>query len=188
MTRQIALAVIGGSGFYEMPGLHDVEQHRIATPFGPTSDPIRTGTLEGRKVAFLSRHGTGHRLLPREIPQLANFWALKHLGARRVLGVSAVGSLQAAYRPGDMLVPDQLIDRTRHERPETFFGEGVVGHVSLAEPFDAELGAKLADSVAEEAGGVAQCAAVRTWSSMDRRSARGRRASSTARGARAWSG
>lgn len=110
--------------------------------------------LEGRRVAFLSRHGTGHRLLPREIPQLANFWALKHLGVRRVAAVSAVGSLQAAYRPGDMVIPDQIIDRTRHERPETYFGDGVVCHVSLAEPFDAELRAMLASAV-EEAGGVA---------------------------------
>lgn len=131
----IPLAVIGGSGFYEMPGLEAVETVTISTPFGPTSDPIRIGRLGGQRVAFLARHGTGHRLLPSELPQRANFWALKQLGVERVLAVSAVGSLREEYRPGDMVVPDQLIDRTLGARPSTFFGEGIVAHVAMADPF-----------------------------------------------------
>ncbi|MCS7294622.1 MAG: S-methyl-5'-thioadenosine phosphorylase [Chloroflexota bacterium] len=131
----IPLAVIGGSGFYEMPGLEAVETVTISTPFGPTSDPIRIGKLAGQPVAFLARHGTGHRLLPSELPQRANFWALKQLGVERVLAVSAVGSLREEYRPGDMVVPDQLIDRTLGARPSTFFGDGIVAHVAMADPF-----------------------------------------------------
>ncbi len=134
MTHPIPLAVIGGSGFYEMPGLTDIEEVAIETPFGPPSDVIHIGTLEGARVAFLARHGRGHRLLPSELPQRANFWALKSLGVERVLGVSAVGSLRQDYRPGHVVVPHQLIDRT-HGRPATFFGNGVVAHISFAEPF-----------------------------------------------------
>jgi 5'-methylthioadenosine phosphorylase len=132
---EIQLAVIGGSGFYEMPGLCHVEELSVSTPFGEPSDAIRVGTLDGMRLAFLARHGRGHRLLPSEIPQRANFWALKSLGVQRVLAVSAVGSLREDYAPGEMVIPDQLIDRTRGHREETFFGEGVVAHVSLAEPF-----------------------------------------------------
>lgn len=135
MTRPIDLAVMGGSGFYEMPGLSDVEEVAVETPFGSPSDHVRIGTLEGARVAFLARHGRGHTLLPSELPQRANFWALKWLGVRRVLAISAVGSLREDFRPGDMVVPDQLIDRTRANRPSTFFGDGVVAHVGLAEPF-----------------------------------------------------
>jgi 5'-methylthioadenosine phosphorylase len=135
VTEEIQLAVIGGSGFYEMPGLHGVEEVCVATPFGEPSDVIRVGTLDGVRVAFLARHGRGHRLLPSEIPQRPNFWALKSLGVRRVLAVSAVGSLREDYSPGDMVIPDQLIDRTRGNRPETFFGDGVVAHVGMAGPF-----------------------------------------------------
>lgn len=135
MTAPIDLAVLGGSGFYDMPGLSDVTEIVIDTPFGAPSDAVRVGTLAGRRVAFLARHGRGHRLLPSELPQRANFWALKALGVRRVLAVSAVGSLREEYRPGDLVVPDQLVDRTRGLRPATFFGEGVVAHVALADPF-----------------------------------------------------
>lgn len=135
MTAPIDLAVLGGSGFYDMPGLSDVTEIVIDTPFGAPSDTVRVGTLAGRRVAFLARHGRGHRLLPSELPQRANFWALKALGVRRVLAVSAVGSLREEYRPGDLVVPDQLVDRTRGLRPATFFGEGVVAHVALADPF-----------------------------------------------------
>lgn len=131
----IALAVVGGSGFYDMPGLEAVEEFAPETPYGPTSDAIRVGTLAGHRVAFLARHGRGHRLLPSEIPQRANFWALKALGVERVLSVSAVGSLREDYRPGDMVVPDQLVDRTRGIRPSTFFGDGVVAHIAFAKPF-----------------------------------------------------
>jgi 5'-methylthioadenosine phosphorylase len=139
LDQEIALAVIGGSGFYEMPGLENVEEVRVETPFGDPSDTFRIGILEGRKVLFLARHGKGHRFLPGEIPQLANFWALKKLGVRRVLGISAVGSLRGFMAPGHMVVPNQIIDRTRRDRPETFFGNGIVAHISLAEPFSAEL-------------------------------------------------
>lgn len=131
----IALAVLGGSGFYEMPGLESVEEFSPETPFGSPSDTIRVGTLAGTRVAFLARHGRGHTLLPSEIPQRANIWALKSLGVERVVSVSAVGSLREDYRPGDMVAPDQLIDRTRGARPGTFFGDGVVAHAGFAEPF-----------------------------------------------------
>lgn len=135
MTDPLPLAVIGGSGFYEMPGLSDIEEIDVDTPFGKPSDSITVGTLEGVRVAFLARHGRGHRLLPSELPQRANFWALKSLGVERVLAVSAVGSLRQDYRPGHVVTPNQLIDRTRGARPSTFFGEGVVAHISFAEPF-----------------------------------------------------
>ncbi len=145
MNQRIDLAVLGGSGFYEMPGLMDIEEFAAETPFGRPSDTIRVGTLEGRRVAFLARHGRAHSILPSELPQRANFWALKSLGVERVLAVSAVGSLAEEYRPGEMAVPDQLIDRTRGLRPSTFFGDGVVAHVAFADPFCDELrGAALA--------------------------------------------
>jgi 5'-methylthioadenosine phosphorylase len=135
VTNPIPLAVIGGSGFYEMPGLSDIDELSVDTPFGAPSGPIMTGILEGERVAFLARHGKGHRLLPSEIPARANFWALKSLGVERVLSVSAVGSLRQDYRPGHVVIPDQLIDRTNGSRPSTFFGDGVVAHISFAEPF-----------------------------------------------------
>ncbi len=124
------------------------------TPFGRPSDAIRVGELEGRRVAFLARHGRGHRLLPSEIPQRANFWALKSLGVQLVLAVSAVGSLREEYAPGHLVAPDQLIDRTRGDRPGTFFGEGVVAHVSFAEPFCEDLRGR-ALAAAREAGATA---------------------------------
>lgn len=131
----IVLAVIGGSGFYEMPGLERVNEVRVDTPFGAPSDAVRIGTLEGQRVAFLARHGRGHRLLPSELPQQANFWALKSLGVRHILSVSAVGSLREDFHPSDLVVPDQLIDRTRGQRPATFFGAGAVAHIAFADPF-----------------------------------------------------
>lgn len=151
MTSTIPLAVIGGSGFYDMPGLSEVEEVVIETPFGSTSDSIRIGTLEGERVAFLARHGRGHVLLPSEIPQRANFWALKSIGVERVLSVSAVGSLRQDYRPGHMVTPHQIIDRTRGQRAETFFGNGVVAHISFAEPFCPAL--RVAVRQAAEAAG-----------------------------------
>ncbi len=135
MPRPIDFAVLGGSGFYEMPGLAAVEAVAVDTPFGPPSDAIRIGELAGRRVAFLARHGRTHGLLPSELPQQANFWALKSLGVDRVLAVSAVGSLREDLHPGDMVVPDQLVDRTRGQRPHTFFGGGVVAHIGFADPF-----------------------------------------------------
>jgi 5'-methylthioadenosine phosphorylase len=158
VPRSIDLAVLGGSGFYEMPGLEAIEEVVVDTPFGPPSDAIRIGTLEGKCVAFLARHGRSHALLPSELPQQANLWALKSLGVERVLAVSAVGSLREDCHPGDMVVPDQLIDRTRGQRPHTFFGRGVVAHVGFADPFcpglrAAVLGAARAAEAATRDGG-----------------------------------
>lgn len=139
---EVQLAVIGGSGFYNMPGLTEIEEVDVATPFGPPSDSIRIGTLAGRRVAFLARHGRGHRLTPTEVPSRANFWALKSLGVERVISVSAVGSMREEIEPTHLVVPDQLIDRTL-VRPRTFFGEGLVGHVAFAEPYCPQLRAAL---------------------------------------------
>lgn len=158
MPRPIDLAVLGGSGFYEMPGLEAIEEVDVETPFGAPSDAIRVGTLEGRRVAFLARHGRNHELLPSELPQRANFWALKSLGVERVLAVSAVGSLREDCHPGDMVVPDQLIDRTRGQRAPTFFGHGVVAHIGFAEPFCLDLrtavckGARAAGATTRDGG------------------------------------
>ena len=140
------LGVIGGSGFYKMPGLSDVESWNPATPFGDTSDEIMIGTLHGKRVAFLPRHGVGHRLMPHEIPVRANIWALKALGVQGILAVSAVGSLKQEIVPGHMVVPDQIIDRTRAGRPTTFFGDGIVVHVGFADPFCADLSKRLVES------------------------------------------
>jgi 5'-methylthioadenosine phosphorylase len=128
------IAVLGGSGFYSMPGLADVKEYEITTPFGLPSDKIVIGTLSGARVAFLARHGVGHRILPQEVPSRANMWALKSLGVKWIISVSACGSLQEKYSPGDLVIPDGLFDRTSG-RQTSFFGEGVVAHVSLADPF-----------------------------------------------------
>jgi len=133
-TEPVCAAVIGGSGFYQMEGLGDVEQLYIDTPFGSPSDAIVAGTLDGQRVAFLPRHGIGHRILPSEIPARANIWALKSLGVEHIISVSAVGSLREDIEPLHMVVPDQIIDRTR-ARASTFFGEGMVAHIGFAEPF-----------------------------------------------------
>jgi 5'-methylthioadenosine phosphorylase len=135
VPASLELAVLGGSGFYEMPGLEDVEVVSVETPFGAPSDAIHIGTLVGVRVAFLARHGRGHTILPSELPQRANFWALKSLGVKRVLAVSAVGSLRGELHPGEMVAPDQLVDRTRGTRPQTFFGDGLVAHIGFADPF-----------------------------------------------------
>lgn len=140
------LAVIGGSGFYRMPGLNEVERWNTSTPFGDTSDEIVIGTLHDKRIAFLPRHGVGHRLMPHEIPVRANIWALKALGVQGILAVSAVGSLKQEIVPGHMVVPDQIIDRTRAGRPTTFFGDGIVVHVGFADPFCADLSNRLVES------------------------------------------
>jgi 5'-methylthioadenosine phosphorylase len=130
------LGVIGGSGLYELHGLTEVEHVRVATPFGDPSDEIVVGRLGATRLAFLPRHGRGHRLLPSELPFRANLYALKTLGAAWVLAVSAVGSLREEIAPGHVVVPDQFIDRTRGRTDEsTFFGRGVVAHVQFADPF-----------------------------------------------------
>jgi 5'-methylthioadenosine phosphorylase len=129
-----SVAVIGGSGFYQMEGLTDVEEHHVQTPYGSPSDAIIVGTLFGVRAAFLPRHGVGHRILPSELPARANIWALKSLGVEQIIAVSAVGSLREDIEPLHAVVPDQLIDRTRG-RPSTFFGEGLVAHVAFESPF-----------------------------------------------------
>ena len=128
------VAVIGGSGFYGMAQLTDAQEIRVETPFGPPSDAILVGTLDGERVAFLPRHGRGHRILPSELPARANIYALKLLGVEVVIGVSAVGSLREDIEPLHLVVPDQVIDRTRG-RTSTFFGEGLVAHIAFADPF-----------------------------------------------------
>jgi 5'-methylthioadenosine phosphorylase len=151
MAHEIGIAVIGGSGLYRMPDLTDSESRVIETPFGPPSDAITVGTLGGRRVAFLPRHGVGHRIPPSLVPARANFYALKSLGVRAVISVSAVGSLRAEIAPLHLVVPDQIVDRTT-SRARTFFdGEGLVGHVSLAEPFCPSLRSLLIEG-AREAG------------------------------------
>ncbi len=131
---QARVAVIGGSGFYALDDLTDVEEVRPDTPFGQPSDTIVVGTLDGTRVAFLPRHGRGHRLLPSELPARANIFALKTLGVEFIISVSAVGSLREEIAPLHLAVPDQLIDRTAG-RPSTFFGDGLAAHVPFAEPF-----------------------------------------------------
>ena len=127
------IGIIGGSGLYSMPGLTDVREERVATPFGEPSDPLVFGTLEGRKVVFLARHGKGHRILPSELNFRANIYALKAAGVTSILSISAVGSLKEEHKPTDFVIPDQFIDRT-FARDATFFGEGVVGHVAFGDP------------------------------------------------------
>lgn len=144
------IAVIGGTGFYNMDGLTDIEEAVIDTPYGAPSDALRIGALSGRRVAFLARHGRGHRINPTEINGRANFYALKSLGVQYVISVSAVGSLREEIRPRDFVIPDQLYDHTR-VRNNTFFGNGIVAHVGMAEPFCDSLRILLADA-AERTG------------------------------------
>lgn len=132
------IGIIGGSGLYSMPGLTDVQEFKQTTPFGDPSDSYFVGTLEGRQIAFLSRHGRGHRITPTELNFRANIYGFKQLGVERILSVSAVGSLKEEHKPTDFVIPDQFFDRTRH-RVDTFFGDGVVVHVSLADPTCAEV-------------------------------------------------
>lgn len=142
------LAVIGGSGFYKMDGIADAESVHLETPFSATSGEIIIGALAGVRTAFLPRHGVGHTLLPSEIPARANIWALAELGVEYVLSVSAVGSLKEEIAPMHMVVPDQIIDRTRGGRPSTFFGRGIVAHVAFDHPFCPRLSALLRDASA----------------------------------------
>ncbi len=154
--RRIRAAVIGGSGFYQMEGLTEIEEMRIDTPFGETSDAIVAGDLDGQRVAFLPRHGIGHRILPAELPSRANIWALKGLGVEFIIAVSAVGSLREEIEPLHMVVPDQVIDRTRG-RQSTFFGEGLVAHIAFGDPFCPQLRVVLTNS-AREAGATTHAA------------------------------
>ena len=151
MSDQI-LGVIGGSGLYELPGITDVQPVRVTTPFGEPSDALMRGRLGNVEVIFLPRHGVGHRLLPSEVPFRANIFALKQLGVQFLLSIGAVGSLRETLVPGHVVIPDQFIDRTV-SRPSTFFGEGVVVHVSLADPVCTVL-ADAVDAATRAAGGI----------------------------------
>lgn len=145
--EQVKIGIIGGSGLYQMPELTDITEQQIETPFGSPSDAFLIGTLEGERVAFLPRHGRGHKLTPTELPFRANIYAMKLLGVEYVLSVSAVGSLQEKYAPMDFCIPDQFFDRTRERAEEsTFFGKGIVGHITFAHPVCGELGDILEES------------------------------------------
>jgi 5'-methylthioadenosine phosphorylase len=130
---QAEIGIIGGSGLYSMPGFNNIKEERVVTPFGAPSDTFVLGELEGRKVAFLARHGRNHSILPSELNFRANIYAFKKLGVERIISVSAVGSLKEEHKPTDFVIPDQFIDRTFH-RIATFFGEGIVGHVAFGDP------------------------------------------------------
>lgn len=145
---QVKIGVIGGSGLYQMPALTGVEEYRISTPFGDPSDALLVGELAGVPVAFLARHGRHHHLLPTELPARANIYALKTLGVEYIISVSAVGSLQAEVKPLDLVVVDQFIDRTRN-RISTFFGEGIVAHITFENPVCPALAQVLIDTITE---------------------------------------
>src|SRR5215469_8826760 len=149
-AAQASIGIIGGSGLYAMSGLTATREVRVKTPFGEPSDAIVLGTLEGKRVAFLARHGRGHRILPSEINYRANIYAMKMLGVARIISVSAVGSLKEDLRPGEFLVPNQFFDRTKN-RTSTFFGDGLVAHVAFAHPTCGELSGVLADACALQA-------------------------------------
>lgn len=161
-TRTARLGVLGGSGLYDMPDLTNVERVQVDTPFGAPSDAITIGELDGVSVAFLPRHGRGHHINPTHVPAQANIYALKSLGVERVISVSAVGSLRQELAPLDLVLPDQLIDRTK-ARPSTFFEDGIVAHIGFADPFCSDLTARLAaemervDSLRFHRGGVYVC-------------------------------
>jgi 5'-methylthioadenosine phosphorylase len=148
--ERATIGVIGGSGVYQMEGLSDVKEVKIKTPFGEPSDAIVVGTLNETRMAFLPRHGRGHRILPSEIPVAANIYAMKSLGVERLISLSACGSLREDYAPLDIVIPDQIFDRTK-DRRNTFFGNGLVVHISFAEPFCPEL-SRVLYAAAQKAG------------------------------------
>lgn len=139
VSDEAAIGMIGGSGLYEMEGLEGIEKISVRTPFGEASDCVVTGRIDGRRVCFLPRHGVGHRLMPHEINHRANIWALRSLGVRWLVSVTAVGSLREKLAPRDIVVPDQLIDRTGTAGKHTFFGNGIAAHVGFAEPYCDDL-------------------------------------------------
>ena len=144
------IGIIGGSGLYAMPGITDIHEVKLETPFGDPSDPYVLGTFEGKKVAFLARHGKGHRILPTELNFRANVYGFKQLGVERIVSVSAVGSLKEEHKPLDFVIPDQFFDRTRH-RIDTFFGEGIVAHIALADPVCPQM-AMVVEGACKKAG------------------------------------
>lgn len=145
-----AIAVIGGSGLYAMDGLEDVEEIVVKTPFGDPSDTLVKGRVEGRDVYFLPRHGRGHRLLPHELPHQANIWALRSMNVRWVICVTAVGSLREEYAPRSIVLPNQYFDRTSRREHHTFFGKGIVGHISFGDPVSENLRRILRDEAIAE--------------------------------------
>ncbi|PYJ43392.1 MAG: S-methyl-5'-thioadenosine phosphorylase [Verrucomicrobia bacterium] len=147
-----AIGIIGGSGLYHIEGFADVTEHRVETPFGPPSDALIGGTIAGRRVYFLPRHGRGHRILPHELNHRANIWALRSLNVRWIICVTAVGSLQEKYAPRDVLLPSQFFDRTSQRTTHTFFGDGIAAHISFADPVSINLRQLLAE--AAQANGV----------------------------------
>jgi 5'-methylthioadenosine phosphorylase len=152
-THAVKIGVIGGSGIYEMDSVTAIEKIKISTPFGDPSEPFIIGTLNGVKVAFLPRHGNGHRILPSELNYRANIFGFKTMGVTHLLAITAVGSLQEKIKPLDMVIPDQLVDRTRH-RISTFFGEGIAAHIPFAEPFCPVLSHLLFKTASDHADGV----------------------------------
>jgi 5'-methylthioadenosine phosphorylase len=148
------IGIIGGTGLYHIEGFTNQKWVRVRTPFGPPSDALLTGTLAGRDVVFLPRHGRGHRILPSELNHRANIWALKKLGVAWIISVSAVGSLQARYRPCDIVLVDQFVDRTKQSAAHTYFGRGIVGHVAFADPICEELRLLLLESARAVSGRV----------------------------------
>jgi 5'-methylthioadenosine phosphorylase len=142
MSESIELGVIGGSGLYEWPGLNDVKRQDLDTPFGKPSAPLAIGTLEGHRVVFLARHGIGHHISPSEINYRANIYAMKALGVQRIVSISACGSLREDYAPGQIIIPDQVFDFT-HRRERSFFGSGLVAHISVADPYCPDLSQQL---------------------------------------------
>ena len=150
---QATIGVIGGSGLYAMEGLEEIERIELTTPFGTPSDAYILGTISGQRVAFLPRHGLGHRLMPSEVPSRANIYGFKQLGVKYLISVSAVGSLREQFAPGHVVVPSQLFDRTKGIRPATFFGEGLVVHVAFDKPLDAQL-SDLLEQAAQAAGAI----------------------------------
>jgi 5'-methylthioadenosine phosphorylase len=148
------IGVIGGSGLYQIDGIKDVKEVEVKTPFGSPSDKFMTGTLEGTSVVFLPRHGKGHRISPTEINNRANIWAMKKLGVQAIISISAVGSLKLQIKPTDFVIPDQFIDRTAPRRHTTFFTDGIVAHVAMAEPISEEIADILFDAC-EQTGATA---------------------------------
>lgn len=144
-TDRVTIGVIGGSGLYEMEGLTNIRTKRLMTPFGRPSDEYLIGTLCGKRVAFLPRHGRGHRIMPTDINYRANIYGMKKLGVERIISVSAVGSMKEEIKPGDIVIPDQFYDHTKHRR-STFFGSGVVAHVGMADPICGDLCKVLVES------------------------------------------
>jgi 5'-methylthioadenosine phosphorylase len=146
MTQaQATIGILGGSGLYHMDALEEVEELHLSTPFGDPSDAIILGTLDGARVAFLARHGRGHHMLPSELPYRANIYAMKLLGVKYLISASAVGSLKEAVKPLDIVVPDQFIDRTKN-RPSTFFGNGIVAHITFGDPVCPQLAQVVSDA------------------------------------------